>query len=226
MLENKENTMRADITEQTWYALHEPLHAFLRKRLRNEETVEDVLQEIFLRIHTHAETLRDEEKLESWIYQIARHLVMDSYRRSKPVVSLEEVDQEALLEEMPEEDLQAELAPSVTAMVQARPEPYREALLLTEYQGLSQRELATRLGLSFSGAKSRVQRAREKLKQLLLECCHLEFDRRGRVMDYQPRCTCCTGGGCPTHAAAESGGSGCCVFSGDVASLEVKPCCS
>ena len=69
---------------------------------------------------------------------------------------------------------------------------YSEALLLTDYEGLSQRELATRLGLSFSSAKSRVQRAREMLRQLLLDCCHFEFDRLGRVVDYQPRCDCCT----------------------------------
>lgn len=53
----------------------------------------------------------------------------------------------------------AELASSVAAMVNALPESYREALYLTDYQGLSQRDLASRLGLSFSGAKSRVQRA-------------------------------------------------------------------
>ncbi len=74
----------------------------------------------------------------------------------------------------------------------------RQALILTEYQGLTQRELAERLGLSFSGAKSRVQRAREKLKQQLLECCHFELDRRNHILDYQPRChrcetvACCT----------------------------------
>ncbi len=178
--------MAADVTEHAWYALHEPLRAFLRKRVREAETVEDLLQEVFLRIHTHAGTLREGEKLESWIYQIARHRVIDYYRSQKPAISLEEVDQDTFLEELPEEDVQAELAPSVAAMVNALPEPYREALYLTEYQGLSQRDLASRLGLSFSGAKSRVQRAREKLKQLLLDCCHFEFDRLGRIIEYQP----------------------------------------
>jgi RNA polymerase sigma-70 factor, ECF subfamily len=199
--------MAADVTEHAWYALHEPLRAFLRKRVRETETVEDLLQEVFLRIHTHAGTLREGEKLESWIYQIARHRVIDYYRSQKPVISLEEVDQDTFLEELPEEDVQAELAPSVAAMVNTLPEPYREALYLTEYQGLSQRDLASRLGLSFSGAKSRVQRAREKLKQLLLDCCHFEFDRLGRVIDYQPRCTCCMAGTCQTDQGANPSSS-------------------
>ena len=92
--------------------------------------------------------------------------------------------------------MRAELAPSVAAMLERLPEHYREALVLTEYQGLTQKELAERLGLSFSGAKSRVQRAREKLKQLMLECCHFEFDCLGRVIDYQPRCCCCSQNTC------------------------------
>jgi len=205
--------MLIDITEHAWYTLHEPLRAFFRKRVRSEEAVEDLLQDVFLRIHLYADTLREEDKLESWIYQIVRHRVTDYYRRQKPVVSLEEVDQDTFLEAMPEEDVQAELAPSVAAMVHALPEPYREALYLTEYQGLSQRDLATRLGLSFSGAKSRVQRAREKLRQLLLDCCHFEFDRLGRVIDYQPRCACCTAGACQTNAEAHTSATNCCVLS-------------
>jgi RNA polymerase sigma-70 factor (ECF subfamily) len=218
--------MLAEVTEHAWYALHEPLRAFLRKRVRNEEAVEDLLQDVFLRIHTHADALRAEDKLESWIYQIARNRITDYYRRQKPVLSLDEADQETLLEDMPEEDVQAELAPSVAAMVNVLPEPYREALYLTEYQGLSQRDLATRLGLSFSGAKSRVQRARAKLKQLLLDCCHFEFDRLGRVIDYQPRCACCTVETCQGNQEATSSSSICCVLSEEAASVEVKNCCS
>jgi RNA polymerase sigma-70 factor, ECF subfamily len=76
-------------------------------------------------------------------------------------------------------------------MVRGLPELDRQALVLTEYQGLTQKELAERLGLSFSWAKSRVQRAREKLRQQLLDCCHFELDRRGHIIDYQPRCHCC-----------------------------------
>ena len=66
------------------------------------------------------------------------------------------------------------------------PAAYREALLLTEYQGLTQKALAERLGLSLSGAKSRVQRGRTQLKQMLEECCTFEFDRRGRVIGWEP----------------------------------------
>ena len=84
-----------------------------------------------------------------------------------------------------------DLKPAVKRMVEDLPEPYRQALILTEYEGLSQVELARKLGISLSGAKSRVQRAREKVRQMLLECCHLEFDRRGKIIECQRRCCCC-----------------------------------
>lgn len=214
------------VTEHAWLALHEPLLAFFRKRVRDEATAEDLLQEVFLRIHTRAETVREEEKLESWIYQIAHHRLIDYYRSQKPLVPLEAVEEDVFLEEMPEEDVQSELAPSVAAFVQVLPEPYREALILTEYQGLSQRELATRPGLSFSGAKSRVQRAREKLKQLLLECCHFEFDRLGRIIEYHPHCACCSAGACSPMGAEGTADSESCVLLETPASTQRKTCCT
>ena len=93
-----------------------------------------------------------------------------------------------------EENTIAQLALSLREMVETLPESYREALTLTEYEGLSQKELADRLGLSVSGAKSCVQRARQKIKDKLLTCFYLEFDRRGMIIDYYEHCCCCIRG--------------------------------
>jgi RNA polymerase sigma-70 factor (ECF subfamily) len=186
-------------TEQVWDAFHTPLQQFIRRRVSDEVTAEDVLQDVFLKIHQHIEAIRDVKKLESWIYQITRNAIIDSYRNSRPTTTLEAEEVLDMPEELPDDDVVSDLLPCVRAMVKNLPELDRQALVLTEYQGLTQKELAERLGLSFSGAKSRVQRAREKLKQQLLDCCHFELDRRGHVIDYQPRChscgtiACCTG---------------------------------
>ena len=185
-------------TEHVWEAFHTPLQQFIRRRVSDEATAEDVLQDVFLKIHLHGEGLKDVKKLESWIYQITRNAIIDSYRGSRPTTTLEAAEVLDLPEELPDDDVVSELLPCVRAMVRSLPELDRQALVLTEYQGLTQKELSERLGLSFSGAKSRVQRAREKLKQQLLECCHFELDRRGHIIDYQPRChncetvACCT----------------------------------
>jgi RNA polymerase sigma-70 factor (ECF subfamily) len=170
------------------------LCAFICGRIPDERDAEDILQEVLLRVHARMGTLRDENKLVSWLYQIARHAIADYYRRSRPnLVELDEaLPDEATDEDSPEEEnAVARLAPSLRELVDALPERYREALLLTEYQGLTQKELSERLGLSFSGAKSRVQRARSKIKDMLMQCCHFELDRRGMIMDYYEHCCCC-----------------------------------
>jgi len=192
-------------TEYIWEAFHTPLHGFIRKRVADEMVAEDLLQEVFLKIHQHGDTLQDVKKLESWIYQITRNAIIDFYRTARPTSSLDTPEALDLPEELPDDDIVSELLPCVQAMVNNLPEQDRQALVLTEYQGLTQKEFGERTGLSFSGAKSRVQRAREKLKQQLLACCHFELDRRGHVMNYQARCQCCESGTCmkPTPATIQ-----------------------
>jgi RNA polymerase sigma-70 factor (ECF subfamily) len=178
-----------DNLELLWDQYSTRLRAFIRSRVWDDAEAEDILQEVFIRIHRHLCCQPEWNKPKSWIYQIARNLIIDHYRRQRETVELPEgLPAEP---DMPEEDPEAVLALSLKEMIDALPEHYRQALLLTEYQGLSQKQLAERLGLSLSGAKSRVQRARERLRDMLLRCCHFEFDRRGRIVDYYQRCCCC-----------------------------------
>jgi len=176
-------------TEIVWEHFSARLLSFIHRRVEDLPTAEDLLQEVFLRIHTRMETLKDESRLESWVYQIARNVILDHYRRRRDTVPVSD--------ELPGADATMEtdpadvLASSMREMVDALPEPYREALILTEFEGLTQAELAKTLGISSSGAKSRVQRARQKIKDELLACCHFEFDRSGRVIDYWEHCCCC-----------------------------------
>ena len=184
-------------TERVWEEFHTPLHQFIRRRVSDEDTAEDILQDVFLTIHQHLDALKDVRKLEGWIYQITRNAIIDAYRGRRPTAPLYAEEVLELPAELPDDDVVSELLPCVRAMVRGLPELDRQALVLTEYQGLTQKELAQRLGLSFSGAKSRVQPAREKLRRQLLGCCHFELDRRGHIIDYQSRCqrcetaTCC-----------------------------------
>jgi RNA polymerase sigma-70 factor, ECF subfamily len=187
--------------ETLWDHFHTRLFRFISSRMPDDGDAEDILQEVFIRIHSNIGGVRDSQKLESWIYQIARNAMNDYYRRRKPAGEIPETiptDDEPV-----EPDAAITLAASMREMVDALPEPYRQALVLTEYEGLSQVELATRLGISLSGAKSRVQRARQKIKDDLLSCCHFEFDRYGRVIDYWQHCCCCTGEGSMELGATE-----------------------
>lgn len=164
------------------------LKRFIVSRVGDEPTAEDILQDVFLKIHAQLERLKDTSKLEAWVYQITRNAIIDHHRRSRESLELPET---LVAEGQDEHGDGIDLKPTVKRMVESLPEPYRHALMLTEFEGLSQVELAERIGISLSGAKSRVQRAREKIRQMLLECCHLEFDRRGKIIECQPRCGCC-----------------------------------
>jgi RNA polymerase sigma-70 factor (ECF subfamily) len=82
------------------------------------------------------------------------------------------------------ESLNEEVATWIEPMISVLPEPYATALRLTELQGLSQKELAERLGISMSGARSRVQRGRQMLEDVLRACCTFELDARGNISAY------------------------------------------
>ncbi len=189
------------LTEEAWERFHAPLLQFIRRRVADDETAEDLLQDVFLKIHQGIETLKDTRKLESWVYQIARYAIIDHYRSKRLTISLETPEVCDLPAELPDDDVVSELFPAVRVMINSLPFQDRQALILTEYQGLTQKELSQRLGISFSGAKSRVQRARERLRQQLLACCHFELDRHSHILNYQPHCQCCTQDDCCPAAA-------------------------
>ncbi len=176
--------------EQIWQQFHEQFYHFILKRVSHPEIAEDLLQEVFLKIHRSIDSLDDYTKVESWIYTIVRNTVIDYYRTRKQYTELPVIPEEDDL--ATDGDPEQALAGSLREMVGELDEPYRTAIELTEFEGLTQEELGERVGLSHSGAKSRVQRARGRLKAMLLECCHLEFDHRGNVADYVPREDCCS----------------------------------
>ena len=171
--------------ETVWTDVAAKLRGYIRVRIRDHATAEDILQDVFLKAHTRIAQLKSPEKLEGWLFLIARNAVADHYRKSK--------SHEELPADMPRQapEVEIECAEQVRAafrrMITELPAPYGEALMLTEFEGLTQKQLAQRLGISLSGAKSRVQRGREKLKESLLDCCRFEFDRRGQIIDCMPK---------------------------------------
>jgi RNA polymerase sigma-70 factor (ECF subfamily) len=175
--------------EAIWVTFATRLRAFILKRVAHEAAADDILQDVFLKIHSHIDSLNDPARLESWIYNITRNAIADHFRSRRPVEEL--CDSLTAPPEPAEGDDQLDLTPAIRRLIGSLPEVYRRALVMTAYEGLTLKQVAERSGISLSGAKSRVQRAREKLKEMLLECCHLEFDRFGKVIECEPRRACC-----------------------------------
>lgn len=189
--DNKGECFMEQRTTTIWEAFSKQLKLFILSRVSDDALADDILQDAFIKIHSRIDTLKDNTKIESWIYQITRNTIIDHFRGQKNVSN--EI-QESIEEfnESPDNNPHQEVASGLKTMINELPERYRQALLLTEFQGLTQKELAQHLGLSVSGAKSRVQRARQKLKDMLMQCCHFEFDRYGTIIDYHKiECCCC-----------------------------------
>lgn len=176
--------------ETLWADFASQLRGYIRSRVRDHAAAEDILQEAFIKIHRKLPTLRSNQKLEAWIWRITRNAIADHFRRR---VNAEPLPAEVELATEPDADL-PDLACCLRKFVDQLTPAYREALLLTEWQGLSQVDLARKLSLSTSGAKSRVQRARIELKGLLEDCCRFELDRRGNIIELTPRQLSCKNG--------------------------------
>jgi len=178
-------------TLDVWNQFSGQLHNFIRKRVSDPRDADDILQDVFVKLHTRIETLRDEDRVASWVYQIARNALIDHYRVRDRKVDLSLAEMLPVEDEPEQNDAELHIAHYLADLIDELPEKYREAVQLSEIKGFTQKETAEKLGLSLSGAKSRVQRGRAMLRQMLLECCHFEFDRRGTLIDYRPNPQCC-----------------------------------
>jgi RNA polymerase sigma-70 factor (ECF subfamily) len=180
-------------TRGAWQELEGQLRPFVARRLTDPSEVDDVLQEIFLRIQTGVADLRDTERFGPWVYRVARNALADHgrVRARHPLVAASPVDEEASQPAPAAEDgaesAQQTLAKNLAVFVAALPSPYREAVTLIELQGMSQKDAAEMLGISLSGMKSRVQRGRQQIREMLLDCCEIALDPRGRVLSYDRR---------------------------------------
>ena len=169
--------------EAIWKEFSLQLKHFILSRVSDESAADDILQEVFIKIHSHIGTLQDDTKVERWIYQITRNTIIDHYRSQK--IEADIPQDIPVSEKLPEKIDSKAGYTSIKAIIETLPQPYAQALLMTEFEGLTQKELAQKLEISVSGAKSRVQRARKMLKTKLDECCRIEFDNHGTIVDYQ-----------------------------------------
>ena len=179
--------MTTPTTSSVWTQLSADLRQFIRRRVPDEHVADDLLQETFLRIHRNLGTLNEADRLAAWVYQIAHNVIHDHYRKSpNATVALDDAD--ACDEpDCPVSQLRCRAGEWLDELIRQLPEGYREAVQLAEIEGLTQQAVADRLGLSLSGAKSRIQRGRAMFKEVLDQCCTFEFDRRGNLMDVDPK---------------------------------------
>ncbi|HEX2395496.1 MAG TPA: sigma-70 family RNA polymerase sigma factor [Bacteroidales bacterium] len=177
-------------TEEIWLNLSEKLRAFIYHKVADREAAEDILQELFLRIHLKIDTLKDQTRLKPWLYQVARNLINDYFRDIKQrrgamdaPPGIEDTENDQSVMETAVNDMIGMMKELSTASC--------EALCMTEIEGLSQAEFAKKAGIPYSSAKSRVQRSKKLLRDMLMKCCHYNFDKYGTVLSISPKHCCC-----------------------------------
>lgn len=174
--------------ETIYHEFDSGLRKFVFSRVSDRDLTEDILQNVYIKLHNNINELADINHITAWLYKVTRNAIIDQHRRTRTTFEL--TDDIAISPHEPP-DLLTELASSVHRMLDCLDEDDRRVLLLADIQKLKQKDIAQELGISYSGAKSKVQRARQKLRKAFLDCCHFEFDHMGRAMDFQSNCDNC-----------------------------------
>jgi RNA polymerase sigma-70 factor (ECF subfamily) len=173
-----------------WREVEARLRPYVARRVASPPDIDDVLQETFVRIHRGLATLEDGERFGPWVYRVAASAIADHLRgraRHPLAPSTPGHEDTEPCSDQPSEGLEAELAECVALFVARLPSPYREAITLTELEGVAQKDAAEMLGVSVSAMKSRVQRGRERIRRMFEDCCEMTVDCRGHVVECVPR---------------------------------------
>jgi RNA polymerase sigma-70 factor, ECF subfamily len=205
-------TQSGSAMDDRWTETLDRIQAFVAARVDDRELAADITQDVIVRSIASG-ALERVDNPAAWLYRSARNAVIDHYRTRRNHASLDGLDAWPAedVDDEPNEAMR-ELSRCLHPMLDQLSPAGRDALVRVDVDGQTQLRAARQLGLSLSGMKSRVQRARRDLKELLEQCCAVEVDRRGGVTDYRPvegGCDCnpATQSAAPNHAAKGSCGA-------------------
>lgn len=178
-----------------WHRHEGELRAWLRGRLGNPHDAEDMLQELFLKALRQDKQFCENEaagrsfeerpigNARAWLFEVSRNALADRLRLKKEQVELPD----DLVHETDEPAAVDSLAACLPRALAELSEEDREAITLCDLEGLNQEDYARLKGLTLPGAKSRVQRARKRLREHLTGACQVRFDAAGKVCCFVPR---------------------------------------
>lgn len=182
--------------EQIWIQFNAKLKSFILSKVKDNATADDLLQEVFIKIHRLIGQLKDENKLQSWVYQLARNTVYDYFRSHGRIADLD-VNEVEVPEAEVDNHYMSDTIEDMVKMMGEMPAEYCDVLCLTELGNMSHKEYAEKKGLSHTAVKTRAFRARNMLKDMLMKCCHYQFDKYGTVINILPAgCCCCCDKSC------------------------------
>ena len=184
---NADATLAADRHPQltiSWTDTLDRLRAFVTSRVDDPELAADITQDVIVRSIASG-ALEQVDNPAAWLYRSARNAVIDHYRTRRAHAPIDDVDAwpDPGIDDRPN-DATRELSRCLQPMLDQLTPAAREALVRVDVNGQTQNSAAREVGLSLTGMKSRVQRARRDLKNLLEQCCVVDVDTHGAIADY------------------------------------------
>ncbi|MGH1516396.1 sigma-70 family RNA polymerase sigma factor [Chryseobacterium sp. JK1] len=158
------------------------------KKTGNREASEDIVQEVMSRIVQAHQKETEISNIRAWLFQITRFVIADFYREKYKMPDFHS-------DEFPEvaDDDVYELSifdDPITRMIHLLPDQYAVPLVLSDIDGIPQKKIAEQLNLSLSATKMRIQRARQKLHDLFIDCCDITYNRNGAFISCTVKPTC------------------------------------
>ena len=172
-------------SEELWNAYNAKLKSYIGRKVSDEYEAEDIFQEIYLCVIKNESKIENLKNVEAWLYTIARNKIFDYYRTKGRFTYMDDIDtvknKDFYTNEL--DNFNSEAASCLLKMTQFLPESYKVAIIECDYNGIQQNVLGEKLGLSYSGTKNRVQRARKKLREAMLNCCEVKSDKQGNIIE-------------------------------------------
>ncbi len=175
--------------EAIWSEYRASLKSFLHSRVSSPDDVDDLLQEIIIKIYKNLSTLKSDSSVKSWLFQVANHTIIDFYRKRAKLKK--KLNNEELWYREKSDDIEQYLSQCVLPFINALSVESAELLREIDIKGQSQISYAQEHKISYSTLKSRVQKARRELRDLFEDCCAFTFNSRGEIVDFEEKSNSC-----------------------------------
>ncbi|RYE59156.1 MAG: sigma-70 family RNA polymerase sigma factor [Sphingobacteriales bacterium] len=173
-----------DTVTNIWNIFGSRLNKLVCYKIKHQDHCQDIMQDVYIKVTQNIDKISQAENMSAYLVRMTNNAVTDHYRKKQNASADKILEDTAMDNEQYLFDDSLQLADCcLMPMIESLPAIYREALIKTELKGMKQKDYAIEAGISLSNAKVRVQRAKEKLKEVILSCCNYEFDRYGNIVD-------------------------------------------
>jgi len=171
--------------EMIWDMYHKKLMHYIAKKVSDPHEAEDILQEVSLRLIKNERKMNELDSIEAWLFRVTKNTIIDYYRRKAKTIYVDDFEslRTTASNEVELENYNLETASCMLKLTDFLPATYKEAVIESDYKGIKQTTLGEKWQLSHSGTKNRVQRARKKLKETLYQCCDVQSDKKGNIIE-------------------------------------------